>query len=324
MKHKIIYVVLVTMLMIGSFFVGAVNINSSGETSTSNISIYEENDAELPTWKVGDYWTYNIKIVGKYGTDMNFDMSISNLKFQVTDDTDATYYKMSVTGGFSGSGSYMGILSGQIRDGSMTGEGYVDKSTLTLTKLENMNMDGTIAFVPFDVDIYSMDITPHSPYDFPINVGETWNVPNVIMTIDGYVNNPGLVAGELYMELHSFEHTVQCLSKENKNGYEALKIRGNFTDYWYSPDAGNVVYVKNYRTVMLYLWGLEEYYYEITTLEITLKDTTYDPPNEPPNTPNIPSGETAGYANVGYTYETSATDPNSHRVKYGFDWGDGY
>ncbi|WP_348304063.1 SBBP repeat-containing protein [Methanothrix sp.] len=48
-----------------------------------------------------------------------------------------------------------------------------------------------------------------------------------------------------------------------------------------------------------------------------------DLPNNPPNTPSVPLGENSGFAEVDYTYFTSASDPDGDQVKYTFDWGDG-
>jgi len=45
--------------------------------------------------------------------------------------------------------------------------------------------------------------------------------------------------------------------------------------------------------------------------------------NRPPNTPSTPSGAANGYTATGYTFTTSATDPDGNQLKYTFDWGDG-
>ena len=45
--------------------------------------------------------------------------------------------------------------------------------------------------------------------------------------------------------------------------------------------------------------------------------------NRPPGTPSRPSGPGSGYIGIPLSYSTSATDPDQHKVKYTFDWGDG-
>lgn len=41
---------------------------------------------------------------------------------------------------------------------------------------------------------------------------------------------------------------------------------------------------------------------------------------EKPKTPDGPSGGRGGYFGKTYTYTTSSNDPNSHQIKYGWDW----
>lgn len=45
--------------------------------------------------------------------------------------------------------------------------------------------------------------------------------------------------------------------------------------------------------------------------------------NRPPGMPSRPSGPGSGYTGMFVSYSTSATDPDHHKVKYTFDWGDG-
>jgi len=42
--------------------------------------------------------------------------------------------------------------------------------------------------------------------------------------------------------------------------------------------------------------------------------------NNPPDKPSKPSGPTSGKPGTSYTYSTSTTDPESDKVKYGWDW----
>jgi hypothetical protein len=46
-------------------------------------------------------------------------------------------------------------------------------------------------------------------------------------------------------------------------------------------------------------------------------------PNSPPSTPARPSGPTSGLTQTGYSFSTSATDPDGDVPVYRFDWGDG-
>lgn len=42
--------------------------------------------------------------------------------------------------------------------------------------------------------------------------------------------------------------------------------------------------------------------------------------NNNPRKPSTPEGPTSGKIKISYTYSTSSTDPDGHRIKYGFDW----
>jgi len=45
--------------------------------------------------------------------------------------------------------------------------------------------------------------------------------------------------------------------------------------------------------------------------------------SEPPATPDAPDGPTSGGTGTSYTYTASTTDPESDKIYYMFDWGDG-
>ena len=126
-------------------FIGAGVIPSiNGNIEPSN----DENDAELPIWKVGDSWTYNMEMEGGYDPDIDFDSSIDNLKLDVTEVQDDRY-KLDLTaptGDVTGSGSVdldIMTLQGNLINTEMNGIMYIDKSTLEIIESE-MGIDGYI------------------------------------------------------------------------------------------------------------------------------------------------------------------------------------
>lgn len=52
----------------------------------------------------------------------------------------------------------------------------------------------------------------------------------------------------------------------------------------------------------------------------SLKRITLELINEPPTIPNRPDGVASGKIGKPYTYITTATDPNGHKIRYGWDW----
>ncbi len=46
--------------------------------------------------------------------------------------------------------------------------------------------------------------------------------------------------------------------------------------------------------------------------------------NNAPYRPGTPSGPSSGYVGTSYTYSAQTSDPNGHKIRYQFDWGDGH
>ncbi len=57
-----------------------------------------------------------------------------------------------------------------------------------------------------------------------------------------------------------------------------------------------------------------------TELDYTVPVTN---PNSAPDTPATPTGQSNGYMQTIYSYDTSGTDPDGDLLTYRFDWGDG-
>ena len=326
MKHKKICIFFISMLMTISTIAGAMNTNY--KQPDCKITSLINNDAELPVWKVNDFWEYKIDVEGFfYGFDMDFDVTMPDLKFKVLS-TSGSNYKLSIAGSITGSGTYsLGDIdiSGSLSSTSISGTLYVGKADLAIVNAENIHISGKIATIfniNVDIDTASLEV-PLSNLVFPMNIGDSWTVPLINITLLGDINQPAIVAAPLDMELTVREHNMQCSKFETKNGYNSLKVAGSPLNYWYSPEAGNIVWAEKSGTLRLYLYNYDDYYYELTNFAVQLKDTNYVPPNEPPTSPNKPSGETNGRAGVNYEYCTSGgNDPEGKSVKYGFDWND--
>jgi len=287
----------------------------------------DSNDAELPTWSVGDSWTYDVSIKGKNNDgSITFYLTFDNLLFKVTE-SNVNDYKLSVTGSLVGSGSFLGLISGSIQNGNLAGNLYVNKSDLRVIGFDSATMTGKVSIFNIDVDFNLIGFNPfYLPFNFPMNVGDSWGIPTTVMTVSGHINSPAIIpedSRDIYMDLHANGFTSNCQKKEIKNGYQSLKIKGAKTECWYSFEAGNVVYAENTGNIKLLLWGLEDYYYEITSFDMELVDTTFTgPSNDLPNTPNTPTGDTELVEGGSGSFSTSGTDPDDYFVKYGFDWGD--
>jgi hypothetical protein len=342
MKLRTVFIILISVLMIGSIFASAVNVNKimikTNRKASSNVTTCSNMDsAEVPIWHVGDSWIYDVHVVGGDSADaMDFDISMPNLEFEVVEVQD-DMYRLDVTADLEGSvsGSIEDLeIEGTFQNAEITqGVICVNKSDLAIVEITGLKIEGdvkgSVFTYAFTIDIEYDPSEPVSSLSFPLYVGKNWNVSLTYLSLelDVLVKNKltgiKLLDEVLSMYLTLPEHNFTCARQVTKNGYDdAFEITGDLgsnNDFWYAADAGNIVKV-DYEDIRLY-WG-EEYYFEMDTLEMTLTDTTYEPPNTPPDAPTKPSGPTSGRVGPEYSYCTSGTDPDSHQVQYGFDWNE--
>jgi hypothetical protein len=327
MTRRKIYIVFISMLMISSICVSATNVNFKEKNTPATMFLSNNGGAELPVWENGDSWTYKIELEGDFDAyEASFDITFPSLQFQVVDTSGETY-KLSFSGSLTGSGTYDPLgISGQFSNTNINGNIFVNKTDLGNVKITNAEITGKIAaIINLDIDIDLLEFLPILVnMQFPMDVGDSWIVPHTTMVVEGEIIKPTAAASEISMELDLREHNAQCSKKETKNGYaDSYKVSTGLINYWYSEDAGNLVWAEKSGNIRLYLYDLEDYYLDITHFKIELKDTNYEPPNELPDNPNKPTGPTSGRAGPQYTYCASGgDDPDGHQVKYGFDWND--
>lgn len=345
--------IILCIFMISSISASATNIDSNeNNIPRINQKLGGEN-IPLPVWKQGDSWTYNIEVEGGYTSDIDFDLSIEGLTLKVIQ-VQNDKYKMDVdvpNDGITGSASVniadILTLNGNLINTKLDGTVYIDKSTIGI--IENMDdgdpahqvsvygtVDRPIIDVDFNVD---MDLFFHSLFsclNFPLSVGDSWEVEQTAIQGEYDITVAGLIDKEdqlLYFYFPSVDDgnvNYNCVKKETRNGYsDAMKITGSLgseNNIWYSEEAGGIVEVYN-KDIKLYVYETnnENVYYDINKLTMVLKDTTYEPPNEIPDKPNKPTGPSSGRAGPSYNFCTSGgDDPDGHKVQYGFDWnGDG-
>ncbi len=348
MKLRTVFIILISVLMIGSIFASAVNVNktmikTNRKVSSSVTSCSNMNSAEVPIWHVGDSWTYHAEVKGGMHVpevvDIDFDIAIDNLKFEVAQVQNDKYIlevkvpKGKITG-------YGGVdfellpfpIEGTLKDAKMDGTLYVDKSTLGfLTTEDEMafvgSVSGKVGNIPLNIDVSGGFAVLEdeewlsfifSPLKFPLNVGDSWMVPESYPDVALFLMVDAGLIPEQTVGMQIIQHTLRCTGEESvtvdAGTYDALKI-SNSSDcnFWYSEETGNIIKV-DYRDVEFLGWN-----WVLNTLEMTLIDTTY---NTPPDAPERPTGPTDGRPGE-YTYCTSGIDLYGDQVQYGFDWGDG-
>jgi len=332
MNNKIIIPILVNMLMFISIFGSAVNVKINNNPTCNLIT---NKSVEKPDWEEGDSWTYSIDVNGGYESSMNFDMHITNMKFEV-EQVLSDKYKLTVSvpsGNVQGHVDVSGdilTLSGDLTGTSMSGTYYVNKEDLSY-RSSNLVLEGAIDKV---IDIHfstNMDITFFPFYrnlEFPIDVGNTWVVDETGTTIEYDVTVGSLLTlNDQYAYFYTEPNEFKVISQgsEPDSGYtDAFKIQdiGTSNYFWFSELAGNIVKV-DYEDVILWIYKdeTEEYFYRIDSLDIILIDTSYELPNELPNSPDKPTGPSSGRVGISYSFCASGgDDPDENQIRYGFDW----
>jgi len=334
MKPKKRYILFISMLLLTSALVGTIQANSDNETG-ENENLLLTSGADLPVWNTGDKWEYRIEIEGFCNyADVEFDIVMPDLEFEVKS-TSGSNYKLHFDGSLTGSGTWTigGAfdLSGTFKNTNIHGDMYVRKSDLALVSISNGKITGQVqaGAIPLtlNADLGPVNFAnPLQNMQFPLNVGDAWTAALSPIVLEVHINQPAIVAAvvpDIYMELDVPEHNVNCVKTESKNGYDTTyKVSTGSINYWYAPDAKNVVYAEKSGTIRLLYYNSPDYYYELTHFKVNLESTNIEPPNTDPNKPNKPTGDSSGVAGVSMSFCTSGTDPDGHKVKYGFDFGD--
>jgi len=329
MKYRLFFILILTTLFVISSISG-IGINNKKIFSNS---IQDNNyDAEIPIWDIGDSWIYEIDIDGEIGDllDLN-NIRITNLEF-IVDEIQDEYYQMSVEGDISGSVSInldLVQVSGNLQNTNIIGTILVNKSTIFIEKIIEMDITGTIkpiiGQVQFSATIDgNISYEGEKPVKLPLNIGDSWLVDFTLFEFnyeaDILGQNPNGEMG-IYIEPHNNECDSWDEITLNNNFYDSLKISNGLAqnaNIWYSPKAGNIVKYSGYNIPFITWLGNG-----IIDIDIKLIDTTYQPPGSSPEIPATPNGENSVTSGDEEDYTTFSNDPDQDKIKYIFDWGDG-
>jgi len=333
MHKKIIGILVVTLLIVSMLpMIKSLEITKEPALNIKDVSTEINYYADAPVWENGDYWSYDIEMqfTAKLFSGL---LKLNDLHFEVTY-VGSEYYLLEFDGIVTGSISIVDIIEGSIQNSDIGGTVRVRKSDMAMEEILNLRIEGeierTLVTNSFSTDIgIKQNISPIvSPYDFPIEVEETWVVPitSIWTDIEAIFDLAISVEFNDYGPLFFDEHTFTCIGKETvrvpagrfNDSFHAKDTTSNY-QFWYSPTARNVIRLE-YENVQLYY--NESSYWNISQIEIELKNTNYKPANDPPNEPTI-TGTIGGNIGTSYTYSASTIDKEEDRIYYLFDWGDG-
>ena len=248
---KIHSFIIALLFVMGSFSPTFAHVLEFKPTNT-NESALQMNQSDIPTWYIGDYWTYQTDIYSNtengtfdlHSTDLTIKVSNISNYHCINQSIDAYHLTISgnITGTFSSS-----IISGDV-DGTITGESYVRRADLSILE-SNVSISGTITVIivqkDFEINSYGMYFPPMEYFDFPIVQGEEWNMStNVTSYSSIYVEDT--LDNETYVN-ESYEGIVSCLNIEDisvpAGNFQTfhLKSQANGTiETWFAPQTRNV------------------------------------------------------------------------------------
>jgi hypothetical protein len=203
----------------------------------------KSSEGDIPTWYQGDQWIYTVDPLYYSGPNGSFSGTIENFKQKVVGITDGMY-DIEITGDINGDLT-MSEFSGEV-NGEITGTSHIRVSDLAEETTE-LQSQGTITVLfiplPYQMNLVTSSIPLLELYDFPINVGEQWQLL-CINTISGSFTVSGLY-NQSFNEGGLISETAQCTQKEQVSvpagAYECYKIGRTDTNTWYSTDVGNTV-----------------------------------------------------------------------------------
>ncbi len=212
-------------------------------TPSDKVISMVSNEGDVPTWYLGDVWTYTVDPLSFSSPNGSFDGSIQNFRQTVTGITDDTY-AISITGDISGDITVSGF-SGELT-GTITGESQVRVSDLA-EQTSELHSVGEIVYmwIPFDyeLNLYMSTSPALEVYDFPLQAGEQWQLSG-LTTIAGSFSIEG-VYDQTFDESQWIEESVECSAQEQitvpAGTFDCYKIGRENTLSWYATDAGNMV-----------------------------------------------------------------------------------
>jgi hypothetical protein len=207
--------------------------------------------ADIPTWYIGDEWTYTadpVSFSGDAGSFLgvieNFKNKVIGIKEIVHNEMEIDVYEIEISGELSGEFSFE-ELSGDIV-GDISGFSFRRVSDLAEIKTDITSTGvATILFIDRDYELAhnSSFSPPMEVFDFPINVGEQWEI-STDSESNGYYILEDLIE-ENYSEEYLLNAIVQCTEKQTievpAGSFECYNVIYGSNSIFYSSEVGNMV-----------------------------------------------------------------------------------
>lgn len=313
MNRRIIGVLTCMLLMVNSLAIVSCADFKQVPTEANTNSFDDE--VNVPTWNIGDSWTYDVEHSVGFDQYVFFDWILEDLEFTVTDDAGDSY-RVEFAGDVVGEIGHFPFAI-PLEDATIQGHEIIGKSDLGISQLiahaQGTRKIGPVE-IPIDIDITVTSDPAFTVLSFPLFVGKSWTRPSSSVSIEYTISMFGETETiQKYLsipEMPMFCTGIETTTVE-AGTYEAFKISGgSLLDIYYAPTVANIIKISGSDPS------------ETRELNMELISTTYTSSGSP-GKPIQPSGPSSGDSGVTYTYCTSTTDPDGDRVYYWFDWGDG-
>jgi hypothetical protein len=212
------------------------------------ISVYHTvsqriSEGDIPTWSLGDVWTYTIDPLSFSNSNGSFSGSIENFQQTVVGMVEDAY-TIAITGDITGDITVNGF-SGEL-SGGISGTSQVRVSDLAEHTTE-VHSQGTITYmwIPFayEMNLYTSSSPALEIYDFPMHIEEQWQLDS-LTTLTGSFSIEG-VYDQSFNESQWIEETIACMQQESitvpAGTFACYKIERSAAQSWYSTEVGNMV-----------------------------------------------------------------------------------
>lgn len=281
-----IFGIFVCILLLTTVAIPGIASNTHTKEPIQSIS----RNADIPTWEVGDTWTYKMDFYADFGVydKQTLSGTSDNLVYEVVDDT-GDYYKLESKGKFSG---YITAAFASIRLTTLStfkGELLVQKSNLVfientfLIKGISMLMAGKIPIpfpIPYQMGMNSQFSPPLSILPFPLYDGKYGNLANSTFNQSGFIN---LLFGILFEFTEEWSYDARnlpyiCNEEEitvEAGSFDAYNVTAGYLTFiienHYAPEVGNIVKQKIWQSKAEFH---DEPYFQLNQ---ELISTTYEP-----------------------------------------------
>jgi len=221
-----------------------------------------ETEAQVPSYSIGDWWKYKFNETATWGVNGNITMKVIGESMVTVSNTEYDCYEAEITG----EGEAIAPFPYLPANWTMIGKDYWQKSDLASVKSDSV-IEWDITLDSYTKMKVIMNVTYSPPFnnsDFPLTVGKTWSViTNVNTTIKVILDSTEISDITETLEMnYNFEVLGTEMITVAGGTFDTIVVRGieqetGHEDYYYSPEARNIVKSLHYDVEDTLIQSLE-------------------------------------------------------------------